>query len=277
MKSIGKKRNPDIPSIKRMLLLICMLFVLVKTHALTTGDDSTHSTKEIGVLTGVCTLSSIDELYSFQKYSGSNAFIGMTVGINSAKSSHCLHLMYSGMTRNPQVSPSSSILNEERNKELESTIMNLDYRYLRKIYAHQWNIFVSANWINRLNFTKGYKPEMVLSSFAPGLAVDYTRKRLSLGLQVALPVVSLTLRNAYHISHVQTNGDYNEQQYIKDNLRVQSLHELKMVEAQLTYRYLISNRLYLDAQYHFSYISDSEPRKLRSASGIYGIGLTCNF
>jgi hypothetical protein len=277
MKPIRKKRHFDIPLVRRMLLLICGLTVLVESHALTTVNDSTHREKEVTVLTGICTLSSIDELYSFQKYSGNNVFIGMTVGLKSLKNWHYINVLYSGINRAPQTPPSSGFIDEGRCKELKSMVMDLDYKYFRKIYSRHLNIFVSANWINHFNLTKGYRPEIMLSSFAPGVMVNCTRKRHSLGMQLAVPVVSLTLRNAYHISHVQTSENYDHMQYIKDNLHVQSLGELRIMYAQLTYRYSFSEKFCLETQYHLRYISDSEPRRLKSASGFYCLGLTCKF
>ena len=272
-----KKKCFNIYWSKKILLLIFGLAALVESHAQKKIEDSTHRAKEITVLTGLCTLSSIDELYSFQKYSGSNVFIGLTLGLKSPKNQHYINILYSSINRSPQTPSSIVFIDEERYKKIKSTVINSNYSYLRRIHSRHLDLFISANWINNFNFTQGYRPEFIFSSLAPGVMVNYSKGKQKLGLHFAVPIVSLSLRNAYHISQVQTNDGYDDLSYIKHNLCIQSLGKLKIVYAKLTYRYSFSAKFDLDMQYQLSYISNEEPRSLKSASGLYGIGLTYNF
>jgi hypothetical protein len=277
MKCTLHKKCIDIQLLKRTLLIIVIFAVFMDKFAAAKGNDSIAIKKEVTILSGLCTLSSIDELYSFQKYSGSNAFIGLSVGFKSPENQHYLNMFFSSFDRTPRIPASLAYMDEERFKEINTKVAEFNYNYLHRIYSQYFNFFVSANWINSLNYTIGDKPEMVFSSLAPGVVINYTKGKNSLDFQLNLPIVSLTLRNAYHISQVQTNEKYNFLKYVKDNIRVQSLGELRIVYAKLAYRYSISRKFDLDAQYILRYISDNVPRSLKSASGLYCLGLTSNF
>jgi|WetSurMetagenome_2_1015567.scaffolds.fasta_scaffold107131_2 hypothetical protein len=264
--------------LKFVFYIVCW-FPLVNATAAELTNDTIPRVKELTLKGGIWNMGSVDELYSFQRYSGHGVLAGVTFRIKSARSQHHLSINYARVTRIPANTSinSQTYLDETRYLGFTSIMLDVNYSYLREICSRKIRVFASANWINSLNYTLDENPELVFSSLALGLTVHYNLKKHGLDIELSAPLLSLTLRDPYHISQAQTNEDYSAFQYIKDNAQVQSLGGLRIIYARLDYRYTITRHFSAGFQYEFRYISDTEPRKLRSASGLYTIGLTYTF
>jgi hypothetical protein len=167
---------------------------------------------------------------------------------------------------------------EHRYKELKSMMIDFNYTFQGKVYRGDVMVFITAGWMNHINYTLNEDdPEVFLSSIAPGMALEYGIKKHKFGIDFSIPVISLALRDPYHISQPQLDDEYSELQYLKENLKVRSFGNLKVLYAQIYYRYQISRRVLFGARYQFHYISYQEPRPLRSVSGIYSAGFTYTF
>lgn len=241
--------------------------------------DSTQLRKhEIGIYTGYLTLSSIDELYSFQKYSGANVFGGISYTYSSGKNIHQVYTAFSSVWRTPQITvpPSYIRFYESRYRGVYSANYDLNYSFMRKVRLGNPGIYISGSLLNHFNLSNDGNPEIYFSSIGAGLYVTYAYKRQIIGFASSFPLFSFVLRNNYHTSSAQeklsTGFDY-----VKENGRFYFPDKLFIVYAQVAYSYALSQRFNLGIQYGFRYISAPEPRTLKSVSGLYSIGLTYKF
>jgi hypothetical protein len=262
---------------RKLILQIIIIIGTVSLKAESLPDDSIRREKELKLSTGVWSLNSIDELYSLQRYSGSGALLGLSFSIQSNKNIHSLAVDYSVINRKPNISAQYNIgITEKRYQLMKSLMADFNYSYMRRLYSRNFDIYVSANWINSINQPQQEEAEIDFSSVAPGAMFVYNNSKHSIRAQFMAPLISLTYRNQYHISitEIDDNGNSDLE---TENLKIESLRNLKILYAQLSYRYLFLENLSAEAQYQFRYISDKTPRKLTSASGIYSISLIYKF
>ncbi len=258
------------------------LFFLVSFEltcsAVEPNHDSLYHRKEITIYGGIWNHASIDEMYSFQKFSGYGLFGGISYRAMFSRIRHSFVVQYAEITRKPDAEVNSSDLIEHRYNELKSMMIDFDYSFQRKVYSGPIMVFVTASWMNSLNYSLNEDdPEVFLSSIAPGLALEYVHKKHTFGIDFSIPIVSLALRDPYHISQPQLDDEYSELQYLKENLKIRSFGNLKVLCSQINYRFQLSKRFLFDVRYQFRYISYKEPRPLRSVSGIYSAGFTYIF
>ena len=98
----------------------------------------------------------------------------------------------------------------------------------------------------------------------------------TLGLRRRFLFFCFVLRNNYHTSSAQDEV-LSGFDYVKENGRFCFPDKLFILYAQVSYSYSLSQRFNVGMQYGFRYISDIEPRTLKSVSGLYSIGLTYKF
>lgn len=246
--------------------------------AIEPNPDSLYHRKEITIYGGLWNHASVDEMYSFQRYSGNSLFGGISFGVVSPRIRHLFVAQYAKITRKTDAEVNSSDLIEHRYNELKSMMIDFNYSFQRKVNSGPMMVFVTASWINSINYTLNEDdPEVFLGSIAPGLALEYGLKKHTFGMDFSIPVVSLALRDPYYISQPQLDDEYSELQYLKENLKIRSFGNLKVLYAQIYYHYQLSRSFLVDVRYQFRYISYKEPRPLRSVGGIYSAGFTYIF
>jgi hypothetical protein len=241
--------------------------------------DSTLLRKhEIGIYTGYLSLSSIDELYSFQKYSGGNVFGGVSYAYSSGKNIHQIYTAFSSLRRSAEKPslPSYVQFYESRYKGIYSVCYDINYSFLRKVFHRNPCIYVSGHLFNHFNMSNDGNPEIYYTSIGAGLYVTYEYKRQQIGFASSFPFFSFVLRNNYHTSSAQDEV-LSGFDYVKENGRFCFPDKLFILYAQVSYSYSLSQRFNVGMQYGFRYISDIEPRTLKSVSGLYSIGLTYKF
>lgn len=264
-------------AIQRICLSI--LFLLFMWGPVLAVKDSAQLRKhEIGIYSGYLSLSSIDELYSFQKYSGGNIFVGAFYTYSKDKNIHHISTTFSYLQRTPDIpsTPSYVQFYESRYKSIYSMVSDINYSFLRKVYNGNPGIYISGNLFNHFNMSNDGNPEIYYTSVGAGLFVNYTFKKQSIGLATSFPVFSFVLRNNYHTSSAQ-NERSTGLDYVKENGRFSFPDKLFVINAQIAYSYSLSRHFDFGIQYGFRYISDSEPRNLQSVSGLYSLGLTYKF
>ncbi|HLO59542.1 MAG TPA: hypothetical protein VK179_12420 [Bacteroidales bacterium] len=264
---------------KNTLVFLFVLFAFgCSCYANQSLNDSVKSPVEISVFGGLWNLASIDEMYSFQKFYGDHMFWGLSFALTSTRHRHLITVQYSEITRRPENFIYTEGLVEQRYKQMKSLLVDVDYSYQRLVLQGNLSVYVLMNCMNASNYTlKEDDPEIFLSSVAPGVELQYRKKKHYFGLDITIPVISLALREPYYISNPQTGDHISQMEHIEDNLKVQSFGSLKVLNSLVHYQYRFSQQVAFDARYQYRYISDRVPRPLRSVSGIYSAGLTFIF
>lgn len=260
---------------------ICVSFFLLSFMwgSVIAGSDSTILRKHaITVNSGYITLSSIDELYSFQKYPGGNIFAGISYTYAAGKNIHHISTAFSSVRRTPEIpaTPSYVQFYESRYKAIYSFYFDLNYSFLRKVNKRNPAIYISGNLLNHFNMSHDGNPEIYYTSIGAGFYINYAYKRHNIGVASSFPLFSFVLRNNYHTSSAQDEVSSGFE-YVKENGRFCFPNRLFFINAQASYSYTLSQRFNLGFQYGFRYISDLEPRKLKAVSGLYSVGLTYKF
>lgn len=263
-----------------MLRFLFSFFLLsfVAGSVLAVKDSTRMRTHEIGIYTGYLTLSSIDELYSFQKYSGGNVFGGVSYAYSSGRNIHQIYTAFSSVRRSSQIPslPSYVQFYESRYKGIYSACYDVNYSFLRKMNRGNPGIYISGHLFNHFNMSNDGNPEIYYTSIGAGLYVTYAYKRQRIGFASSFPLFSFVLRNNYHTSTAQDEITYGFD-YVRENGRYRFPYKLFIVYAQVAYSYSLSQLFNLGMHYGFRYISGKEPRTLKSVSGLYSIGLTYKF
>lgn len=263
---------------KSLVFLFVLLPGWCACNSMQPGSDSTKKHIEVSLYGGIWNLASIDEMYSFQKFYGNHFFGGLSFGFIKPKSRHLISFQYSEIKRRCNHFIYSDNLIEHRYQVMNSMMIDVDYTYQRRVLPGDLTIFASITWMNSFNYTLNEDdPEVFLSALAPGALLEYRTRKHVIGLDFSVPVVSLALRDPYYISEAQTDDDYDELNYLMDNLKIESFGNLIVLNAKLHYQYQLSSRIAFDARYQFRSISYQQPRPLRSVSGIYSAGFTINF
>jgi hypothetical protein len=260
-------------------IFIFLLLYIGVWNAIAAGpNDSIMRKNEISLWTGYLSLGSVDELYSFQKYTGGGFAIGASYKHQSGKVVHYVNTNFSSMKRGPHVPENAgyTYLFETRYNGITTTIFDLNYSFMRKLYDRKLVVFLTGNVFNSVNMTDYRTPEILYSSLGIGAAANYTHRKQCVGFTFSMPLASFILRNNYHISSAQTES-LAGLDYVKENARVEAIGKLFIFYAGFTYAYAVSQKFNIEAQYQFRYISDKEPRELKSVSGLYFLGLTYKF
>ena len=231
--------------------------------------------------TGICSYSSIDELYSFKEYTGSDMSFELQYTYHALKTMQNVNINYTSIERMPLnlTIPGNFIAADDRYRKLVSLIVELNYGYLRKIWTNKLDVFAGASFFNSFNmsFASYYVPELMISSIAPGLYFEKKYNPHAFKLQFSVPLISITLRNNYSTARPQNYEKSDDIKYVRDNIQVQFPDKLFVVYTKIGYEYALRNRLNLSTQYTFVYVNNTFPRQLTSVKGNYTIGISYKF
>jgi hypothetical protein len=240
--------------------------------------------KKLQLNAGYYNLGSIDEIYSYNRYSGSNVCFGLKYYTSKGVARDFTSFRYAMVNR----TPASLVIDknlagpDSRERALNSFLFEAIYSYQYPLNLHlgdNMKFFVTGDWITTVNITTNSfgVPELVRSGISPGALFETNFKRHTLSARASFPVISWTVRNNYSQSMAQTYESLNKFTFIKQNNQLQFPNSLLEVDAEIEYSYDLSKHFIIGCEYDFRYMYNSSPRKLQSATGIYSAGVTYKF
>jgi hypothetical protein len=245
--------------------------------------DST-SCKKISINSDYYNLGSIDELYSPFLYSGANIAYGLKFMDGNRKKNHQLAFRYATIERTP------------KNMFLDASLFPVDdfnllkrsflfeafdaYRFLiEKASAGTFRLYATGSWFTTVNVTTNANslPELIESGLGAGFYGEKTFDRHKLRAELAIPLITCTVRNNYSLSMTQNYEQLSKLAFIVQNSQLQFPNSLMAVFSIFGYEYALSKHFNIEGEYHFRYMLNTSPRLLRSVAGIYSLGLTYQF
>lgn len=269
-----------------LIPIICLFMFENKIYAYNTPFDfDTCQIRQNSILinSGYFNYASIDNLFSDNVYSGGNLFYGLKY---DSKKINLIHsaIKFSIFDRVPkslQIDPSLATADSRfvNIKQFHFEMENI-YRYKvldsKSKYA---NIYFSTNWCTLADWVMNdqMNPELIISSIAPGFYYEYNIKNIKLYIQFSTSLLSYTCRNSYSFSRSDDNETYGSIDFLKDNSHIQFPNTLITYLTNAGFNINISKHWGINGEYYFRYITDSEPRVLKSVTNICSIGLTYTF
>lgn len=191
------------------VLLVLLIIPLSAFSSINSNSDTICKNKVV-ISPGLRSLSSIDQLYSTKKYSGSAFYIGASYIHINKNSIHKLTVSYSKIKRTPEDLSLPQYPYSLRHKELNSLLLDFNYSYMRKLNLDKIHFYVTGNFINSYNEPDESEAELVFSALAPGFYLQNINRVHKFSLQVSVPVLALALRYNYYISDPQTFEEYSD-------------------------------------------------------------------
>jgi hypothetical protein len=240
--------------------------------------------KKLQLNTGYYNMGSIDEIYSYNRYSGSNLCYGLKYYYGKGPAREFTALRFATIDRTPgTLAIDKNLVGENaRERVLNSFLFEGIYSYQYPIDLHMgrhFNFFVTGDWITTVNITSNSYgvPELIRTGISPGAMLEANFKRHTFNGRFSIPVISWTVRNGYSQSMTQNYESLDKFAFVKQNDQLQFPNTLMEIDAEIEYNFNLSKRFNIGCEYDFRYMYNSSPRKLESATGIYSVGLTYKF
>lgn len=243
----------------------------------TTAKDSIKKSK-ICFYSGLSTLSSIDELYSSQIFSGRNICYGLKYTFSNNKLKHVLKLDYSKIERYLKPYPYFNYYYDRRYFDFVSQLIEFDYTFMYQFKTkipQIFNIFFTGSLINYLNLIQNNDPELISCNISPGFYFITNGVKHQFSFKLSLPVLSFVTRNNYATETAQNYETYHFS--IKENTHIQSLNTFFAVFTNIGYEVHLKYNISITTQYSFFYIHSTYPRPLKLVNGEYIMGLAYSF
>ncbi len=225
------------------------------------------------------TLSSIDELYSSEIFSGRNIGYGLKYTFSKNKVNHVFKLDYYKIERYLKPYPDfKNYYYDRRYYDFVSQLIEFDYTFMyqSKIKIPQiFDVYFTGSLINYLNLIQEKDPELISCNVSPGFFINTNGVRHQFNLKVSIPILSLVIRNNYATQQAQDYETYHFS--LMENMKIQSLKTLFMVFMDIGYEIHLKYNITINTQYSFVYIHNSNPRPLHLVNGEYFIGLAYSF
>jgi hypothetical protein len=265
-----------------------VIFILAASNQLfgsiLTKNDKTKIPKKLQLNAGYYNLGSIDEIYSYNLYSGSDICYGLKFTYGKKPVRQILTMRFSMIDRHPgSLDLTKDIVAEgARERVINSFLFEVFDTYQFPIElkgADFLRFWVTGTWLTTVNITSNSNgvPELVLSGLAPGAFLETNFPRHNFHCQLTVPIISWTVRNNYSQSMTQNYESLNKFAFVVQNDQLQFPNTLLAIYSELGYDFAISKWLNLSCEYDFRYMYNTSPRKLESVSGIYLFGLTYKF
>lgn len=271
----------------RTLFINVVLIILLLGYVgslLASEPDTSKYPKQLQVNAGYYNLGSIDEIYSYNLYSGSDFCSGLKYTYGKRPVRQIISIRFSTINRRPHslTLDENLVDSDARERILNSFLAEAFYTCQYPIElkgADYLRFWVTGTWLTTVNITSNSygTPELVQSGLAPGAFLETNFKRHNFHYQLSIPIVSWTLRNSYSQSMTQNFEKINTFDFIRTNDQLQFPNTLLAVYSNIGYVFTLSNRFNIECEYDFRYTYNSSPRKLESVSGIYSFGLTYKF
>jgi hypothetical protein len=240
--------------------------------------------KKIQINVGYYNLGSIDEIYSYNKYSGNNVCYGLKYYSGKEPAREFTSFRFAMVDRKPGslVIDKNLVGETDRARVLNSFLFEAIYSYQYPINLHlsdNFKFFVTGDWITTVNITTNSfgVPELIRSGISPGAMLEANIKRHYLSGRFSIPIISWTVRNNYSQSMTQNYESLDKFAFIKQNDQLQFPNTLMEIDAEIEYCFNLSKRFNIGCEYDFRYMYNSSPRQLESITGIYTVGLTYKF
>ena len=263
---------------------LLFFFYSVFLFCQTTEKSGSQNPKKLELNTGYYNLGSVDELYSYNLYSGGNICYGLKYYFGKRMARQQLSFMYAMVDREPGslVLADNVVAEDDRERVLNSFLFEAVYSYqypLNLFHSGLFHFYVTGDWMTTFNITTNdYDvPELIVSGLAPGALIEATLKRNRLMCRLSIPVIAWTLRNNYSLSMTQDYEELDNFLFIRQNDQLQFINTLFAVNAEIGYTCSVSKWFDIGCEYSFRYMYNSSPRELKSVTGIYTIGLTYKF
>lgn len=239
----------------------------VLTNDQATLKQDSKSPFALSVRSGLARVASKNELYSYRVYKGNNIFYSLSASLNYEFISHKFSAYYTHINR------------ISLDKKLESGLhlVNFSYDLMYKAYTKDnVNIFALLNSSTSANITRYTNvTELVISSFAPGVYLEYNALPVIFGCRLSLPVLSLAYRDNYSISRMSSLEEYHFSD--TDSPRFESFKNMFILEFSLGGKVNLNEDFTLGMSYDFKYMKYSYPRTLELVNPSYSIELTRSF
>jgi hypothetical protein len=266
----------------RIFTSIILLFATGFLYASKPADSKYP--KELQLNAGYYNLGSVDEIYSNNLYSGSDICYGVRYTHGKESVRQIFSMRFSMIERRP----GSLKLNDKivaidaRERVLHSFLFEAfdTYQFPIKLKGADFlRFWVTGTWLTTVNITTNSNgvPELIQSGLAPGAFLETNFPRHNFHCQLAIPIISWTVRNNYSQSMTQNYEKLDKFYFIRMNDQLQLPNTLLSVYSNVGYDFSISKRFKMECSYDFRYMYNSSPRKLESVSGIYTLGLTYKF
>ena len=261
-----------------------ILFITSAGLLFASKPDVLRYPKELQLNAGYYNLGSVDEIYSYNLYSGSDICYGITYTHGKKPVRQILTMRFSMIKRHPGslILSDNIFANDSRERYLNSFLFEVFDTYQFPISlkgADFLRFWVTGTWLTSVNLTTNSNsvPELIQSGLAPGAFLETNFPRHNFHCQLSVPIISWTIRNNYSQSMTQNYEKLDKFYFIKMNDQLQFPNTLLAVYSNIGYDFSISRKFKLGYNYDFRYIYNSSPRKLKSVSGIYTLGLTYKF
>jgi hypothetical protein len=228
---------------------------------------SFNSSVDLSVQTGLARYASINELYSYRKYTGNNIFYNLNVMLNYEMFKHNFSAYYSYINR----------ISVDKKMNSELYLVNFTYDLMYKTFEkNNFKLFFMLNSSTTANITRYTNvTELVISSIAPGVYLQYYLPDAMFNFRLAVPVLSLAYRDNYAISRTTSLEEF----HLSDTEapKFESFNNLFIVEFSISGKYKINENYAVGLQYSFKYLDYKYPRKLEYVNPFYSVELSRSF
>jgi hypothetical protein len=260
--------------------LVFFLFLLNSRDGRATDKPANIKSHKIGLNTGLYNFGSIDELYSFARYSGQGMCYGLKLWDGHTNKNHLLSLRYAMIQRHPNglhLDP-KYFANTDPNLVKNSFMFEAidHYRYLIKSVSNQYiKLYGEGVWATSVNITTNANslPELIQSGVGAGLYATAAYKKHLLSGEIHVPLITWTVRNSYSMSMTQNYEKLSKLAFIRQNDQLQFPNSLLALNTSLEYEYAISKLLSISGEYNLRLMLNTSPRTLRSVNSIYSLNL----
>jgi hypothetical protein len=273
----------------KILILVSLAIILLSLpkHLFSTAgglNSEAKIPKKLQLNAGYYNMGSVDEIYSYNLYSGSDICYGLrySYGKNSLRKQ--LSFRFSMIERSPGTLTLTDkiVAVDARERVLNSFLFEAfdTYRFPIELKGADFlRFWVTGTWMTTVNISSNSYgiPELIQSGLAPGAFLETTFPKHNIHGQLWMPIISWTVRNNYSQSMTQNYESLSKFAFVLQNSQLQFPNTLLAVFSEIGYDFAVSKRLNLGCDYNFRYMNNSSPRKLESISGIYSFGLTYKF
>jgi hypothetical protein len=274
--------------IKKTIIITGVVFILFSSVSLfgseTNNQRNPKNDKKIQLNAGYYNLGSIDEIYSYNCYSGSNLCYGLKYYYGKGPAREFTAFRFATINRTPgSLTIDKNVVGENaRERVLNSIIFDAIYSCQYPInlqLGSHFSFFVTGDWITTINITSNSygAPELIRTGISPGAMLEANLKKHTFSGRFSVPFISWTIRNNYSQSMTQNYESLNKLAFVKQNDQLQFPNTLMEIDTEFEYNFNLSKHFNIGCEYDFRYMYNSSPRKLESVTGIYSLGLTYKF
>lgn len=260
--------------------LVFFLFLMNSRDGRATVKPENKKSHKIGLNTGLYNFGSIDELYSFARYSGQGMSYGFKLWDGHSNKNHLLSLRYAMIQRHPnglQLDTNYFAVTDPNLVKNSFMFEAIDhYRYLIKSVSNQYiKLYGEGVWLTSVNITTNANslPELIQSGVGAGLYSTANLRKHQFSAEIHVPLVTLTVRNSYSMSLTQNYEKLSKLAFIRQNDQLQFPNSLLALNTTLEYEYAISKQLSVSGEYNLRLMLNTSPRPLRSINSIYSMNL----